>query len=302
MPLFSRAKKTILLGIYLHQDRLSMVKLSRSKHITTLEAFAIRDLPLGWSIDEEPTRIIKKLVKEMRAENAYTALGFPASQVITKRIRLAAFLSEVEREVDVFNNLGHYFPGINEPLHVDFIKLSHEAEEDDVLLVAARREQVNAYIAFAEQAELKVRVVDVDVYAIARAMNLTEVSEPLVVLDVDVNAAQLILVTRGMATSVQPITMSQDTDSLIQQLKRGISLFSASLPSSQIKKLILTGKRAYFGKISQLLQDELQITAEISQVFRQLKLSEHIHFSSLYLHEPELLVALGLAIRSFPEW
>jgi type IV pilus assembly protein PilM len=300
LPLFSRIKKTLQVGLALHQDRISMVKLSRSRQINSLEAFAIASFKKDGN--EELLHIIKKLVNEMRAENVCVAMALAASNVINKRIRLPSCLTEAEREADIASNLNHYFPGVNESLNVDFVSVDCHKEEDDLLLVAARREQVNAAVTMAEQAKLRVRVIDVDVYAIARAMTSIPAHELIVVLDIDVNVAQLILITHGIVTSVHPIPMSHDHDLLVQQLKRGILLFSTSMPTSKIKEIILTGKRSYFPKIKQLVQDELQMDVSLSHVFKRANLSTSLDSSSLYLHEPELLVAYGLALRSFPRW
>lgn len=169
---FARAKEPTLVGLAMHQDRISMVKL---KHKNILEAFAIADLPQGWLVDgkinhvEEVVQLIRNLIIDFQAENCCAAIGLPVSLVISKRIKVAACLSDAERVADIKDNLPHYFPGIKEPLSFDFIPLEENHEDDEVLLVAARSGQVDAYVSVAEQAGLKVRVVDVDIYALSRA-------------------------------------------------------------------------------------------------------------------------------------
>ncbi len=290
MTLFLRAKARTWVGLALHQDRFSLVKLKPGQPKNTLEAFAIEDAPRGWLQDgkihhvAESIAVIKKLSTSILAGNIATAISFPVSQVIQKRIKIAAYLNEIELETEIKENLEHYLAGGNEPLSFDYVHLAKDEKEYELLLVAARRHLLNAYVELVRQAGLNVRAVDVDVYALARAVRVKESS---VILDVDTNILQLILIEQDQVKSIHPVLANPLQENFIQQLKRSIQFFCANTQIPKIEKIILTGKQSLFANIKEILYQEFLIQSIQTNFLNNPR-------------EPELLTAWGLTLRKFP--
>ena len=303
MKLFPYAKTRVLAGLALHQDRFCMVRLKQYKQTKMIDAFAVLDAPDKWLIEgkisriEETVNVIQSLAKSLGKEPYCVAIALPASQMIQKRIKLAAYLNDTERLTHISENLSHYLPGLNESLYFDFVRITTSDQEDECLLVAARRLQVDGYVSLLEQAGLKTVIVDVDIYALARALSITLVNEVTVVLDMDESVAQLLLFKRREIKSVHQVFMN---DHFIQQLKRGLQLFGAMTQPIKIEKIIFVGKQKRLTALRKKLEDELAISVEPTRVFDHVMVSEEIKQHELMLNESELLTAFGLAMRAFP--
>jgi Tfp pilus assembly PilM family ATPase len=306
MNFFQQFNVSTLAGLTLRQDRMSMIKVSHSQQKIKIEAFAVTNATEEWFVDgkinqkQNMLRAIRHLAKSANAEHCYVAIGLPVSQVIQKRIRLTAGLNDAEREADIIANLAHHLPGLNEALSFDYSCLAQYEREDEFLLVAARRELINTYNSIAIQANLKPRIIDIDIYALARTAALMQKSG--VFLDLDILHGQLVLLEKGEVLAIQQILINVDEDELIKQLKRGLQLFCSTLQCSQIEKILLTGKKEYFSKLNEVLSQKMGIELIKDSVFQFFDISEQINKEKLYEQEPELLAALGLTLREFPRW
>jgi type IV pilus assembly protein PilM len=101
------------------------------------------------------------------------ALGMPPAAVITKKIILAAGLSEDQLEVQVESEASQYIPFALDEVSLDFDVLGPVAnapEDMEVMLAAARREKVEDRVAIAEAAGLTATVMDVESYAARAAL------------------------------------------------------------------------------------------------------------------------------------
>jgi Tfp pilus assembly PilM family ATPase len=306
MNLFQKFNAPVFAGLALHQDRLSMVKVRQYKKKTRIEAFAVADIPEEWFAEgkirqaDVLSRIIQELTKKLKLENCYMALSLPMPQVIQKRIQLAACLNEAEREAAILENITHYLPGLNEPLRFDYSCLAKRGEEEEFLLVAARQELINTYLAITAQANLKVRIIDIDIYALARALSVTQ--EAKIFFDLDATLGHLVLWAGGEILAVQQILINTNDEGLIQQLKRALQSLYSALSGAQIDKIILTGKKYCFSKFVAFLHQEIGVQTKMGSVLHRFEMSEQINRKELYQYESELLAVLGLVLRRCPKW
>ena len=101
----------------------------------------------------------------------------PASAVITKKIILPAGLRDQELEVQVESEANQYIPFALDEVNLDFQVIgpaASNAEEDEVLIAASRKEKVEDRVAAAEAAGLKALVMDVESYAALSAFELVQ--------------------------------------------------------------------------------------------------------------------------------
>lgn len=308
MTPFFRIKPSSYVGLAVHHERLSLIKLKQIKKQMVIEGFAMLALPAGSIVDgkvkhpEQLTHLIRRWVEIYKAEHCAVALALPGSQVINKKIKVAAYLSEQEQSAEISSNLKFYLPGMSERLYFDFIPIKREEQEMEVQLIAARAEQVEIYIDLIQKAGLKIKVVDVDVYAIVRSIRWMAghlLTETIVILDRDISSAQLILIKQNKVLSVYPIVYDAE-DIFLQQIKRGIHFFSTTEPSIVLEKMVLTGYLSDSEKFRQLLQAELFLSVMTIDIFNQMIIDPLVNSEEFSKSASELLAALGLALRGFP--
>jgi type IV pilus assembly protein PilM len=289
--------KPFYLGLDINADEIRLVALSKKRKVWRVESFSCRPLPRGAITDgkirqfEIVQAALNQLVKETRARGCRAVIALPANSVISKRISLSASLNHAECEAEISANVHKYFPGMSDELCFDFLMLdSFDKSQHDILLVASRKEQLNAYIAITQASGLKIRKVDVDSHALMRAGNfILPLAETIAVLDVAVDMTQLLVFQRqNIIYSQQWQTL--DSECLEAQVRRALQLCLSSHPDLQIKHLMLAGKTG-----------ELNLDVEMIRAnpFLKMLVAHRVDKVALHAAAPRFLVSCGLALRGF---
>jgi type IV pilus assembly protein PilM len=118
---------------------------------------------------------VKLAWKLLGSREKRAALALPASSVITKKVMMQAGMREEDMEAQVEGEANQYIPFPLEEVNIDFQELgpaTNSPDEVEVLIAAARKEKIEDRVAAAEDAGLKVTVMDVDTYATEAAHTL----------------------------------------------------------------------------------------------------------------------------------
>ena len=89
---------------------------------------------------------------------------------------------------------------------------------------------------------------------------------------------------------------------LVQQVRRAIQIFLTSSGYEKVDYLVISGGTALLDGIQELLTAELAIYTVIADPFVHMGLSANLDPNKLQLVAPQLMVASGLALRSFEPW
>src|SRR5580765_4392208 len=152
-----------------------------------VERYAIEALPREAVVDgninnlEAVTESVKRAHKRLGTRTKYVAMAVPSGAVITKKIVVAGTLREDELEVQVEGEANQDIPFALEEVNLDVQILGpspSSPEEQEVLIVATRKEKVEDRVAVAESAGLKALVMDVESFAQQAALGLVVQSLP----------------------------------------------------------------------------------------------------------------------------
>ena len=89
---------------------------------------------------------------------------------------------------------------------------------------------------------------------------------------------------------------------LIQQIRRAIQMFLTSSGADKVDYLLVSGGTASIEGLDKLLTDELGIHTIIANPFNNMEIAKTINADELVKIAPQLMVATGLALRSFTPW
>ncbi len=163
------------IGVDVSASAIKMVELSAStKQQYRLESYAQVNLPKGAVTDgniSDLTQVadaMKTAWRLLGSRSKQIAMAMPSSAVISKRVAIAADLSETDLELQVESEANQYIPFPLEEMNLDFQVLGPKAknsQEVEVLIAAAKKEKIEDRVAVAEEAGLKVSIMDVDAYA-----------------------------------------------------------------------------------------------------------------------------------------
>ncbi len=170
-----------MVGIDIGSHCIKAVLLQKTDAGLRLEALAIEPMPKG-AISERSIQdieaignVITKLKKKLPKSVQSAAVAVSGQTVITKVIFMDVSLTDAELESQIAIEADSLIPYPLDEVNIDFEKLSiNEADPSkvNVLLSAARTESVEARVSALETANLKAKVVDVESYALSRAMDI----------------------------------------------------------------------------------------------------------------------------------
>ena len=171
-----------LIGVDISTTAVKMVELSASgKGTYRLEGYSIASIPKDAIVDgnisalEQVSDAVKLAWKLLGSREKRTALALPSAAVITKKVMMSADLREADMEVQVEAEANQYIPFPLEEVNIDFQVIGpapNNPDEVEVLIAASRKEKIEDRVAAAEDAGLKVTVMDVDTYATEAAYSL----------------------------------------------------------------------------------------------------------------------------------
>ena len=171
-----------LIGVDISTSAVKMVELSAAgKGAYRLEGYSIAAIPKDAITDgnvvglEQVSDAVKLAWKLLGSREKRAALALPSAAVITKKVLMAADMREADMEAQVEAEANQYIPFPLEEVNIDFQIIGpapNSPDEVEVLIAAARKEKIEDRVAAAEDAGLKITVMDVDTYATEAAYSL----------------------------------------------------------------------------------------------------------------------------------
>jgi type IV pilus assembly protein PilM len=226
MSLFKRKSKPII-GLDISSTSVKLVELSMQSGEYQVESFAISLLPAGAVIEKNINNMdvvadaIRQLLNKSRCKVKDAAVAVAGSSVITKIIDMPAELTEDALEEQITIEADQYIPFPLDEVAIDF-EIQGQANEESgvmqVLLAACRKENVELRIEVLEQAGLRPKVIDVEAYAIERAL-------PLIVDEWEADSDQLVAIMDiGATVSTLSVLKNHQTIYTREQLFGGSNL------------------------------------------------------------------------------
>ncbi len=237
-----------LIGVDISTSAVKMVELSSSgKGSYRLEGYSVASIPKDAIVDgnvaglEQVSDAIKLAWKILGSREKRAALALPSASVITKKMLMAADLRETDMEMQVEAEANQYIPFPLDEVNIDFQVIGpapSSPDEVEVLIAAARKEKIEDRVAAAEDAGLKVTVVDVDTYATEAAYSLVSSQLPnagkdQTVMVVDIGAAMMHINVLHDNSSVYTREQAFGGAQLTQEIQRR---FGLSVEEAEIAK------------------------------------------------------------------
>lgn len=171
-----------LLGLDISSSAVKMVELSAvGRGGFRVERYAIEQLPRDAVVEgniADPDAIqtaVRAAWKRMGTSTRQVAMALPSPAVISKKITVPAGLRDDELVSLVESEASQHIPFSIDEVSLDFKVLGPvpmNAEEEEVLVVATKRDRVEDRVAVAEAVGLTVTVMDVESYAMLAASEL----------------------------------------------------------------------------------------------------------------------------------
>ena len=278
---------------------------------------------------------VRRAVKRSGTRTGHAAVAIAGSSTITKVISMPAGLNDDDLEAQIDLEADTYVPYPLEEVNLDFEVLGPSEKNPDtvdVLLAACRSENVELRSAAVETGGLRTLVMDVESFASENAFSLLAdqlpdqgVERTIAVVhnlksvytrDTVFGGKQLTeeIMRRyglsyeeaGMAKRQGGLPENYLTDvlepfkeAMVQQASRSLQFFYSSSPHSKVDHIVLAGGSASIPGMDEMLQEKLGVETTIANPFASMSLSARVKPQTLSNDAPALLIACGLALRSF---
>jgi type IV pilus assembly protein PilM len=103
----------------------------------------------------------------------------------------------------------------------------------------------------------------------------------------------------GLPDSYDSEVLEPFKDAIVQEINRSLQFFFAASQYNTVDHIVLAGGSASIQNIDQLIVDRLNISTIIANPFENMTLSSNIKAQVLSNDAPALMIACGLALRSF---
>ena len=185
---FGVAKRSQVLGIDISSTTVKLLELSQDGDRYRVESYAVSPLPPEAVVEKNVNQVgvvgnlIRVLINRSNTRAVRAAAAVSGSAVIIKMIAMPAGLSEEELEAQLTLEADQYIPYPVEEVALDFEELGPVVGRDDqvnVLLAACRQETIESRVDAIEVAGLTPAVMDVEIFAMERALALLHTQMPM---------------------------------------------------------------------------------------------------------------------------
>jgi type IV pilus assembly protein PilM len=332
-----------LVGVDLGPESIKLLKINTTKSGCRVDSFVIVPVPTGVILKEKDysalVYVIEGLFKQASVDTNQVALAIPRSMVIIKNTTIDSRFNASEIESRVWIEANRYFPDLVGEIYLDYNIIGPNAENPrqiDVNLVACRKDQIKPYLELTHKAGLTAKVMDVNCYALERALNVVMESSPpatiVALLNLDVALSSLIVVEnrnlifahdqafngRRLLNEIQEYLNNEEKqpadasiqkgslqdpayfgllkDNLSVHIRHSMHFFYSSKPSHVIEQIVLAGDLATLPHMTEFVQQELSMTTLLANPFTRMEIAPSVDEILLKQHAPALMLCCGLAL------
>ncbi|PLX74875.1 MAG: pilus assembly protein PilM [Desulfuromonas sp.] len=231
--LFGGKKKDII-GIDIGASSVKLVQLRESKGVYHLSSLGIAPLPSEAIVDgavmdsSSVVEVVDNLVQSLKLKTKNIATSISGHSVIIRKIQMS-IMTEEEMEASIQWEAEQYIPFEISEVNIDFQILGpdpNDPSQMNVILVAAKKDFVNDYVAVFSECGLTSSVMDIDCFAMENAFEANyDIGEGEIVALVNMGASAMNVnvLKDGVSVFTRDITVGGSMFNEELQKRLGIS-------------------------------------------------------------------------------
>lgn len=238
------SSRSTLVALDIGSYSVKLARLEKTGRGYELLNFGMIPLPPDTLIDgeiENPeaiTAVLRNIVKAEKLKNKNIVVGISGQSVIIKKISVP-LMSEDELAEMIREEASQYIPFDIEEVHLDFqivkadgeipTKKGEVAQDDerqmDVLIVAARKETIQVILDVAKDVGLRVRVVDLAVFALENAFELNyevDMESSVALVNIGASSTNVNVLESGVTAFTRDLMVGGNT--LSEEIQKKLSI------------------------------------------------------------------------------
>lgn len=244
---------------------------------------------------------LKKILKQAKSKTKNVAVALSHSAIIFKELEIEQRLSDKELEDFLKFNIEKYIGEPTANISFDYQVINNAVDGSiTIRIIAVRRERIEKYINMLQNADLCLKIIDIDSYALERVVrrqikNINE-NELVAIINIDNEAVLIVVIDREkIVYAHEDFVDAEDMcsiDKIIDQLKIKLSIVFASL-HEPFEKIILSGEKATIPGLSEAIDIYFNMQTIIIDPFFDMQVPQELKQKIA----PEMLISCGLALR-----
>lgn len=331
--------KADLVALDFDAESIKLLKLNSSETPHKVEKFAVGTLPANAIVRNEikdenaVLNTLKDLFRKTGAKTTAIALAIPRSSALIKNVTYDKRFNESEIESRAWVEANRNFPDLVGEIYLDFATLPPtptESPTNEMVIVACRKEQIDPYLEVLKKANLTPRILDINSYALQRALYLLQEEKTATygLLNLNLNTSTLIVsqddnllyahddtyegnrlktqinefqksTDKGPADYTNPNYQAILRDSLSAHLRHAMHFFYSSRPHVSVTQLFVSGDFALYPGLPEFVQNEIGIPTQLAKPLAKMKIDDTINEELIKKYEPALMLCCGLALSQF---
>ena len=227
-------RKKDLVGIDIGSSSVKLVQLKEARGGYQLVSLGMAMLPPEAIVDNaimdssSVVSVIRELVESHKVKTKNVATSISGHSVIIRKI-LLPIMTEEEMEASIQWEAEQYIPFEISEVNLDFQILgpdANDASQMNVILVAAKKDFVNDYVALFRECGLNPLVMDVDCFAVANVYEAsygTTENEIVALIDLGASSLNVNILKGGMSVFTRDIQMGGNIYNEELQKRLGLS-------------------------------------------------------------------------------
>ncbi len=295
-------KKSDVVGVEINPQKINITQIAKQGQQYKLQKNVSTQIPQGIYEDGEIidalslSELIKDVFKQNRISAKEVVTAVPMREAIIRIIPVPAELDEEElKDMIMVHEAGMHLPYPREEVDLDYTKLGYFMDEDgiekvNVLLVATKREVTDLYIDIFEQADLKVKVLEINSFALIRTIKdqLRQFGsqEAVVLVDIEFDSTEIAIIVEGVPqfSRTIPIGTYQMQETLEQEIDDSSD---EGIKALREMDLIPDQEDSYNSSLSSLLKVVGELTDELGRSINfYLNQSEDLDVAQMILAGP----------------
>lgn len=103
----------------------------------------------------------------------------------------------------------------------------------------------------------------------------------------------------GLPDDYEPEVLEPFKDAVVQQVTRSLQFFFSSSQYNDVDHIVLAGGVASMAGLANMIEEKLGTSATVANPFANMSVSSRVNAAALANDAPSLMIATGLALRSF---
>jgi type IV pilus assembly protein PilM len=297
-------RRSSSVGIDIGSSAIKAVELIAGSPGHTATAVGFEPLPPGAVLHglirdtDLVSRALRELLDRLRIRAKQVAVALSSRSAIIKWIQLPA-ISDAELAASIEWEAEQHIGLDLDLVHLDyqpFRSAVGTVETMDVLLVAARKEAVDALTEVVRAAGRTPAVVDVTPFALQNVYeaNYEKPERPLAIVDVGASGTTTVVIDDSRPLVVRDMAGGE---AVIEGIQTALEIHAAGGRSAAITSIVVTGGATQSADVARVIGERLTLPVDVMNPFRRIPLPSALSEEEVAMAIGGSAAAVGLALR-----